>query len=285
MPCLRRSLIFAFSVLVGSAVVADPIAPRDPKASALGREYQAMENLWHASGRLRSDRAPRDAAYDARQLSHSFAKIALEREYEPSGYGTLIRWSEPVRMKVVFGPSVPADDRAADHARITRYARHLSSVSGHPIGMVKHRANFHVVVASHAELKGLRGFLETAVPQMSAKAMMRVTRLPPDHLCMVVTVPHTDRSRGIARAVAIVRAEHPPTMRRSCIEEELAQGMGLPNDYAGARPSIFNDNEEFGVLTRHDEALLRILYDRRLRPGMTKEEIMPLLPNILRDSL
>ena len=33
------------------------------------------------------------------------------------------------------------------------------------------------------------------------------------------------------------------------MEEELAQGMSLPNHWSGARSSIFNDDEEFAVLT------------------------------------
>ena len=49
----------------------------------------------------------------------------------------------------------------------------------------------------------------------------------------------------------------------------MAQGLGLANDSLAARPSIFNDDEEFALLTPHDELLLRILYDPRMRPGMT----------------
>jgi hypothetical protein len=66
-------------------------------------------------------------------------------------------------------------------------------------------------------------------------------------------------------------------MRQSCVQEELAQGLGLANDSPRARPSIFNDDEEFATLTRMDELLLRILYDRRLRPGMTEEEARPIV--------
>ena len=44
--------------------------------------------------------------------------------------------------------------------------------------------------------------------------------------------------------------------------------MGLANDSPDARPSVFNDDEEFAFLTRHDELLLKMLYDPRLRPGM-----------------
>ena len=43
--------------------------------------------------------------------------------------------------------------------------------------------------------------------------------------------------------------------------------MGLPNDSPEARPSLFNDDLEFALLTEHDAILLRMLYDPRLRPG------------------
>ena len=60
--------------------------------------------------------------------------------------------------------------------------------------------------------------------------------------------------------------------------------MGLPNDSPDARPSLFNDDLEFALLTEHDAILLRMLYDPRLQPGMTSAEVRPLLPDIARDA-
>ncbi len=57
--------------------------------------------------------------------------------------------------------------------------------------------------------------------------------------------------------------------------------MGLLNDDENVRPSIFNDDQEFALLTRHDELLLRILYDRRLAPGMSPETAMPIVDQIV----
>ena len=88
-----------------------------------------------------------------------------------------------------------------------------------------------------------------------------------------------------SQAVAVIRAEHPDALRLSCIHEEIAQGLGLANDSPAARPSIFNDDEEFGLLTRHDELLLRILYDSRLSPGMTEEEARPVVEIIAAELL
>ena len=74
-----------------------------------------------------------------------------------------------------------------------------------------------------------------------------------------------------------------PLMRSSCLQEELVQALGLGNDHSDVRPSIFNDDEEFALMTRHDEYLLRILYDPRLKSGMTAEEAMPIVREIIAD--
>ena len=69
------------------------------------------------------------------------------------------------------------------------------------------------------------------------------------------------------------------------VHEELAQAMGLPNDSPQARPSIFNDDDEFGLLTTHDEYLLRMLYDPRLTPGMTAAQAEPIVRQIASELL
>ena len=59
--------------------------------------------------------------------------------------------------------------------------------------------------------------------------------------------------------------------------------MGLPNDNDDVRPSIFNDDQEFGLLTDHDAYLLRALYDDRLKPGMPVETAMPKVRQIMKE--
>ena len=86
-----------------------------------------------------------------------------------------------------------------------------------------------------------------------------------------------------SRGVALIRAEQPDLMRESCIHEEIAQGLGLRNDSPKARPSIFNDDDEFARLTSHDEKLLQILYDRRLRVGMSAPEAKPIVERIAQE--
>ena len=70
-------------------------------------------------------------------------------------------------------------------------------------------------------------------------------------------------------------------MRQSCVHEELAQGLGLANDSPRARPSIFNDDDEFALLTSHDEELLSLLYTPALTPGMQPDEARPIVARML----
>lgn len=245
-----------------------------PDRSQLGIYYRQLEQRLVSQGHLRQDRGA--ATPDAATLARNFMAIAMRTEYATGagmrgsgGAAPLRRWEQPIRIGVRFGPSVPAAQQRSDQSALTRVAQRLQRASGHSVSLTNGTANFHVLVLSDAERANAGPLLQQMVPGLSRNATRAVTRMGRNTFCMVIAIPAADPTRGIARAIAIVRAEHPPLMRQSCMEEELAQGMGLSNDSPVARPSIFNDDEEFGVLTRHDELLLRMLYHDSLRPGMS----------------
>jgi len=124
--------------------------------------------------------------------------------------------------------------------------------------------------------------LRDLVPGIGDLAIDTIATMPRSTFCLVFAFSQGD-APTYARAVAVIRAEHPPLLRLSCLHEELAQGMGLANDSPRARPSIFNDDEEFALLTRHDELLLKMLYDPRLRPGMGAGQARPIIAEIARE--
>lgn len=110
-----------------------------------------------------------------------------------------------------------------------------------------------------------------ACTQVSANDISGVTDMAPSTYCIVYA--QSDGKSGVyTRAFAVIGAEHPDLLRLSCYHEEIAQALGLPNDSPRARPSIFNDDEEFALLTRQDEAVLRMLYNPAFRPGMSLPE-------------
>ena len=108
---------------------------------------------------------------------------------------------------------------------------------------------------------------------------------PLDTFCTAYAFSDPAQPSVYSAVIVLIRAEHPPLTRLSCVQEEMAQAMGLPNDSPEARPSLFNDTFEFALLTEHDAILLRMLYDPRLRPGMTADEVRPLLPAIAADAM
>ncbi|MEL6317884.1 MAG: DUF2927 domain-containing protein, partial [Pseudomonadota bacterium] len=117
----------------------------------------------------------------------------------------------------------------------------------------------------------------------------RFPDMPIDALDWFVTRPETPcagqfyqdvESGEILGGFVFLSAEIGGLLRRACIEEEMAQMMGLTQDHPEVRPSIFNDDNEFALLTRHDEELLRLLYDPRLRAGMTRAEAAPIVRRI-----
>ncbi len=68
-----------------------------------------------------------------------------------------------------------------------------------------------------------------------------------------------------------------------CAYEELLQALGPINDTASVPWTMFNDEVQMGFFDRYDQYLLNILYDPRIAPGMTKEEVATLLPAVLPD--
>ena len=68
-----------------------------------------------------------------------------------------------------------------------------------------------------------------------------------------------------------------------CIYEELLQSLGPINDDTTVPWTMFNDDVQMGFFDLYDQYLLNILYDRRIKPGMTRAQVEALLPEVLPD--
>ncbi|MBU3029380.1 DUF2927 domain-containing protein [Paracoccus marinaquae] len=249
--------------------------------------YRSIEGRLLAEGRMRRDRVPMDAPIDADSLVRDFVQIALRDEYSRSGdelipdarSAPLRRWQAPVRLQLEFGASADSALRRAYHGEIADFAVQMQKASGHPVTLTGSGGNFFVLVLTEDERQTIGPRLQQLVPGLPAQDISALSQLDRDNLCSVFAYSQGS-SAAYVRAIALLRAELPTRLRSSCIHEELAQGMGLANDSPAARPSVFNDDEEFALLTLHDELLLKILYDPRLRPGMTESEAVPIVRRI-----
>ncbi|WP_240789430.1 DUF2927 domain-containing protein [Pseudooceanicola onchidii] len=272
---------------VRPAAMTVPAEPAGPSSAsrALSTYYARFQADLLAQGLLRTDGGGPDTPFTARELAENFEQIVFYDEYVRGGglrgarneSARLRRWPDPVRIDLEFGTSVPAELRQQDRAIVRGYSARLAEQTRHPISMVGPGGNFHVLVMGEDDHDELITRVRQIVPDISPTALGIFERLPKAIHCLVVAFSKDNTTEGYGTAIALVRAEHPDLVRRSCYHEEMAQGLGLANDSPRARPSIFNDDDEFALLTTHDEMLLRMLYDPRLRIGMSADEARPIV--------
>ncbi|MGT2503970.1 DUF2927 domain-containing protein [Bradyrhizobium guangxiense] len=68
-----------------------------------------------------------------------------------------------------------------------------------------------------------------------------------------------------------------------CAYEELLQSLGPINDTASVPWTMFNDNVSMGYFDVYDQYILNLLYDPRIKAGMTVAEVKAVLPDVLTD--
>jgi hypothetical protein len=261
-----------------------------PASTALRAYYANVQAQLLSQGLMRTDTGARDAPFNARMLANNFVRIAFFDEFDSSS-GSLVarptekrlrRWSVPVRVGLDFGASVPQGKRAIERARVASFLARLSRLTGHPIQLASTGVNFHLQILNTDEIQALAPTIRRTAPDIGAVELQSITGMPDSTYCQVTTSIN-DATSLITRAFAVIRAEHPDLLHLSCLHEEITQGLGLPNDSPNARPSIFNDDQEFALLTPMDELLLRMLYDKRLTPGITATQARPIIDQLAAD--
>ncbi len=267
-----------------------PDAGPSERSQILAAHYTRVEAGLIAQGLLRTGGGGVDTPYTDTDLMRNFEAIAFHDEYArdrgltpaDGRSGGLRKWTEPVRMSVEFGTSVPRAQRSTDRAMVADYAARLARVTGHPISAnAGSNANFHVLFMGEDDRGQAVERIRSLVPNISPASLDLFNNLPRSIHCLVVAFSGNNNDYTYRRAIAFIRTEHPNLLRRSCVHEELAQGLGLANDSPRARPSIFNDDDEFALLTTHDEELLRLLYSPRLKPGMSFDVARPILTQLI----
>lgn len=265
-----------------------PASPAPSAETQAGQDYyRKVEANYLAQGRMREDGGGPDTPFSTRDLVDNFLAIAFYDEFAEKdgalvaggGESTLHRWQAPMRVALSFGASIPPDQQEADRAAIGEFTRRLARITGHPVVLTDRNPNHTVFILNPEERRTAAGTILAAAPKTSAAAIRSVTEMRSDIYCTAFTFS-PGKSAVIDRAVSVIRGELTPKLRALCFHEELAQSLGLINDSPRARPSIFNDDEEFALLTRQDELMLKMLYDPRLKPGMSLAEARPIVETI-----
>ena len=299
----------AFIGLSGCALFEEPTKPKPrpagikpvpevPPASIESQQiaayYASIQARLRSQGLLRQETNPSDARFTSSDLIENFERIALFDEYSVQNNvfvagqtaSTLRRWERPISIGVTFGPSVTKEQRAKDMAAVRQFSRRLARLTGLNISLADaRRANFSILFLNKDEQRELTPQLAKSVNYLTPQIVNEVQNSPRSIFCVAYAVSEAGSQAGYKGAVILIKAEHTDLMRKSCIQEEMAQALGLANDSPDARPSIFNDDEEFALMTAHDDLLLQMLYDPRLRIGMNVHDAHPIVQEIAQDLL
>lgn len=261
------------------------VLPVDPRSADMRAYYTRIEDERRARGLMRTDPGTQDVVVTPARLAETYIAIALNNELSTPGASSasvLRRWEVPVRYSLEFGASTGRATRVRDYQDVRALAARMGTAANHQITVAPlgdSSGNFHVLVLSESERQEAGERIRTLIPGIDERAVRLITDMPRETFCLAMAFAR-DGSAAYTEAIAVIRAEHPDLTRLACYHEELSQGLGLAADSGRARPSIFNDDQEFALLTDLDLLLLQIHYDPRLRPGMTEREARPIIFSI-----
>ena len=254
----------------------------------LEKYYNRTSQRLRARGLLRTDKGRLDSLYSTQNLIENFEKIALHNEYiiknnefiPQEKESNLKRWNRAIKINIIHGENSSNKQIKIDKKNISIFTRRLASITGLEMSISEVNANFIILFLDLDERRDFGQKLSQLMPQLTPAMIKTITSSPRSTFCSAFSLSEPPKNYEYTAALVLIKSEHSKVMRKSCIHEEMAQSLGLTNDSKSARPSIFNDDEEFALLTRHDELLLKILYDKRLKPGMNNKIALPIVRQI-----
>ncbi len=204
------------------------------------------------------------------EIVEGFMKTAFGAEYHLAGRVDRIRKYEvPVR---VF-----ADGRADRKAQIAKIVADIAARVRHlDIAMVDDNDDANVLV----KLVRDRDLYRTISAFYGvARAKEIKTTLDPQCLSGF----RKNEKFEIEHSDVILTVDNGDFVFLDCAYEELLQSLGPINDTATVPWTMFNDNVSMGYFGVYDQYLLNLLYDPRIKAGMTVQEVRAVLPAVLAD--
>jgi hypothetical protein len=222
------------------------------------------------SPEITNRRAAERLDFTNEEIKDGFFKIAFSAELQVGAAADRIRkFDEPVRI-YIENKALP--DRSSEIAGIV--ADIGARIDHLDIAITNDRkaANFLVMLVADREMD------KTIHSRYGADRARQIERsLDPQCLSGI----GKDEQFRIRRAEAILPVDAGDFTFYDCAYEELLQALGAINDDQSVPWTMFNDDVQMGFFDVYDQYLLNILYDPRIRPGMTKGEVDGLMPGIL----
>jgi len=246
---------------------------RRPLAGALPAAAIAIALAGAASAEnadISSRRASERTDFTNDEIKDGFFKIAFNAELQIGAPADRVRkFDEPVR---IFVESKSLPDRRAEVAAVVADIGARVDHLDVAVTTDLQSANFVVRLVAERDLKRTIRALYG-----NDRARQIQQSLHPECLSGI----GKDKQYRIRRAEVILPVDAGDFTFYDCAYEELLQALGAINDDRSVPWTMFNDDVQMGFFDVYDQYLLNILYDPRVRPGMTKEEVNELLPDVL----
>ena len=249
---LNGTIVMALAVtaLTLTAITCEPAYAEDPGIS--------------------SRRASERTDFIDEEIKNGFFKIAFNAELQLGAPAERVRkFDEPVRIFLDSKSNI--DRRPEIAAVITDIRAHVNHLD---VAVTDDReaANFVVRLVAARDLDRT---IRSLYGNDKAKRIQQA--LNPQCLSGI----GKDQRYRIRRAEVILPVDAGDFTFYDCAYEELLQALGAINDDRSVPWTMFNDDVQMGFFDVYDQYLLNILYDPRLRPGMTKQEVNALLPEVV----
>lgn len=206
------------------------------------------------------------------EIVDGFFKVTFGAEFHVAGGVDRIRKYEgPIR---VYADNHAKPDRSSQVAAVVADIRRR--IRDFDIAMTQTREEAQVVVSLVRD-RDLAHSIRTLYGIDRARRIQR--SLEPQCLSGF----RKDENSRILHSDVLIVADAGDFVFYDCIFEELLQSLGPINDDTTVPWTMFNDDVQMGFFDLYDQYLLNILYDRRIRAGMTRTEVEALLPEVLPD--
>jgi len=212
------------------------------------------------------------AAFSDDEIIDGFMKTVFGAESGDTGADTtrLHKFVAPIRVYI------SSDALQERRPQVERFVRILNrTVANLSIRTVKTRddANMVVFLVNRSEYRNI--IRETMPADFD-------TRFLESNHCSAVT--GGKRGGALDSAFVFIAASEGWKQFRHCMVEEIVQSLGPVNDDYSLPYSIFNDYSEVQGFGIFDWFILNTLYDKRVKPGMTADEVRAVLPKAIADA-
>ena len=210
-------------------------------------------------------------AFTDSEIIEGFLKTAFGAEYHLAGRVDRIRkYDAPVR---VFADGTRADRKAQLAKVVADIAARIQHLD---IAMTANNDEANVLV----KLVRDRDLNRTIATFYGSERALEI-RSSLDPQCL--SGFRKNEKFEIEHSDVILTVDNGDFVFFDCAYEELLQSLGPINDTSTVPWTMFNDNVSMGYFDVYDQYILNLLYDPRIKAGMTVQDVREVLPEVLTD--